>query len=410
VPASAGAPVTLPPLPLGVQGRFIVDAGGGRYKVAGVAWYGAEQAAHVVAGLDLQRLATIVALIRQAGFNSVRLPWSDDLVENNNRYAVGCAAVAANPQLAGRHPLDVFDAVVAELTRQGLLVILDNHVSDSQWCCPADDNALWHNRRWSEAQWLTHWSSMVARYRSNPGVVGADLRNEPRFGPTGIAAWPSADPGTDWPSAAERAARAIDRAGGDHLLVIVEGITLASDLTGVVRRPLDIPANRLVYSAHDYEFSPLRAYDPSNPKVLDANLDRSWGFLLNGFTDAAGGVHGPAPVWVGEFGCNAPSLPGIPLRADDCQPDARGIGGAWYAQLHDYLKAHDLDWAYWPLNGTYAAGPVAGLSCPPKPDAGLDPRGPQAACWGMPEHYGVLTPDWSQIKPDLDRSLRELMG
>jgi hypothetical protein len=111
---------------------------------------------------------------------------------------------------------------------------------------------------------------------------------------------------------------------------------------------------------------------------------------------------------VGEFGCNAPATPGIGTRADACSTDVQGAGGAWYTQFHRYLQKRDLDWIYWPLNGTYAAGPIAGVTCPTGPAASLDPWGPQAACWGMPEHYGILTPGWTSPKPSLRESLRML--
>ena len=72
--------------------------------------------------------------------------------------------MAANPQLAGRPALAVLDAVVAALARARVFVILDNHVSDADWCCDqGDENGLWFNDRWSEAAWLAAHAKLAAR-------------------------------------------------------------------------------------------------------------------------------------------------------------------------------------------------------------------------------------------------------
>src|SRR5438105_4350423 len=87
-PTTADAPaqvdadpaLPLPALPLSASGRWIVDANGHRFKLASVNWYGAEEQDHVVAGLERADLHAIARTIRAQGFNSVRLPWSNELV------------------------------------------------------------------------------------------------------------------------------------------------------------------------------------------------------------------------------------------------------------------------------------------------------------------------------------------
>jgi endoglucanase len=55
--------------------------------------------------------------------------------------------IAANPELKGKRAMDIFDIVVSTLTRNGLMVILNNHVSSSMWCCSeSDGEGLW----WTE--------------------------------------------------------------------------------------------------------------------------------------------------------------------------------------------------------------------------------------------------------------------
>jgi endoglucanase len=68
-----------PWLPLHTSGRSIVDQLNRRDKLSSVAWYGAESVDFVPGGLQLEPLAAIVHRIRCMGFNSVRLPWSNQM-------------------------------------------------------------------------------------------------------------------------------------------------------------------------------------------------------------------------------------------------------------------------------------------------------------------------------------------
>lgn len=66
--------------PLSTQGRHVVDRHGKRFKLAGVNWYGASDAYHVVGGLDVQSLPQICAAVRELGFSVVRLPFSNEML------------------------------------------------------------------------------------------------------------------------------------------------------------------------------------------------------------------------------------------------------------------------------------------------------------------------------------------
>ena len=135
-PGGSGV-VALPALPLHTESRWIVDANGKRFKLASVNWYGAEAKDFVVAGLDVAKLADVAAFIKRSGFNSVRLPWSNELYETDP--VVDSERLAANPELQGKHGLEVLDAVIDALSDQGLVVVLDNHVSRADWCCDGQD-------------------------------------------------------------------------------------------------------------------------------------------------------------------------------------------------------------------------------------------------------------------------------
>jgi len=312
----------LPSLPLAVEGRFVVDAAGNRVRLFSVNWNGAHEEGFVPTGLDMQPLQAIAVRIRDLGFNSVRLTWSNEMVESNP--VVAPERVEANPDLAGLHAMDVFDAAVGALADAGLLVILNNHMSNAGWCCSLDDgNSLWYNDDYPESAWIEDWVFLAERYGGTPAVIGADLRNEPRL----PAVWSDAfGAQVDWPSAAERCGNAVLAIKPDWL-IFVEGVSFASDLSGVANRPIELfVPGRLVYSAHDY---PWFHETERTPEELQADLLDSWAYLMAGSADAP-----PAPVWVGEFGtCNT------------C------LAEPWFDAFLGFVEEMEIDTGWWLLYG-----------------------------------------------------------
>ncbi len=361
-------------LPLHTDGRWILDANDCPFTFHSVNWYGAEELDYVPAGLERQDIHTIAGEVRGLGFNSVRLLWSNEMYERNP-VVTDPRVLAANPDLLGRTALEVFDAVIDALAREGLLVILDNHTSDAGWCCSNQDgNGLWYNDRYPESSWLADWQGMVQRYLNEPAVVAADLRNEPRCDGSVCATW-GGPATTDWRAAAERGGDAV-LATNPNLLVMVEGISYGGNLQGAATDPvrLDIP-NQLVYSAHDYPW-----YHGGYSSIADISwdLDRHWGFLLDdNWPD-------PAPVYVGEFGtCHT--------DVTCYQSFAPNSYGLWYQAVLQYFSDHQVDWAYWTLNGTQARA--------------------LGRTFGAPEGYGILNPNWDgPAQPDQLAALQSILG
>ena len=129
-------------LPLSVSGSKIVDANGQQVKLACVNLYGAQLDRYVINGLDEIDLDVLSYNISSMGFNCVRLPYSVELYKENP--VVENSSVSANPHLFGLTGMEVFDKTVESLTNAGLMVILDNHVSDAIWCCSrTDGNGMW---------------------------------------------------------------------------------------------------------------------------------------------------------------------------------------------------------------------------------------------------------------------------
>lgn len=351
------------PGPLHTAGRWIVDRRGHRVKLASVNWSGAETQAYTVGGLDVRRLDDLAGLVRRGGFNSVRLPWSNQLVEQNP--VVPAKYLRANPRLQGKRALAVLDAVIASLGRHGVMVVLDNHRGRADWCCDeAHGDGLWYSPYYPESAWIDDWRTMAARYRHAGNVVGAELRNEIRPdpslapGPT-TATWGDGNPLTDWKAAAQRGGNAV-LAVNPKLLVIVGGTEYQGNLTGVRTDPVRLHvAHRLVYAAHDYRWFHSDA-ELNDYAAFKATLDQRWGYI------SRPGRSFTAPVYVSETGtCTNPN------PSEQCA----ALDPTYLADISRYLRAKDLDFAYWPFNGTQGTG--------------------YNRTYGLPETYGLLAPDWS---------------
>jgi len=313
--------------PLRTEGRQIVDSKGRGVRLTSVNWYGFDQKEFVVGGLDHAPLETIIGQIRKIGVNSVRLPWANETLERDP--AVPDYAIAANPQFKGQHAMAIMDAVVIALSRAHIMVILDNHMSRADWCCSeTDDNALWYNSEYSEVKWLADWQAIARRYRKQPWVIGADLRNELRGG----AAWGGPDPKLDWHAAAERGGKAV-LAANPKLLIMVESPEYSTNFTGFDKLPVALPvAHRLVYSPHVYY---AKGQDLSNFDALKQAYESRALFLLH--------TEPETPIWVGEFGA---------CQTLDCGPNSD-----WLKLFIHLLKEEPaISWSYWPLNGTQSSG------------------------------------------------------
>jgi endoglucanase len=360
--------------PLHTSGRFIVDSNGNRVRLKAFDWYGAEGPDEVVGGLAYQSIGSIAAELHSWGFNAVRLLWSNQMYETNAVVANGL--LTANPNLVGMHALNIFDQVVDTLASNHLMVILDNHVSDAIWCCSnSDGNGLWYNGTYPETSWINDWQGMARRYLDQPDVIGADLRNEPRCttvnGATLCATW-GGPADADWHAAAERGGNAV-LSVNPNLLVFVEGVDYAGDLSGVASLPVVLSQpDRVVYEAHNYGFfyssNPLSSYNDWVNRITPR-----WGYLVTSSN--------PQPLWIGEFGtCNT---------SDSCVSSTNNSDlGFWFQIITRYIQSNSLDWGYWPVNGTDSDYPNASRT------------------YGELENYGILNTVWNA--PSLSSLLNQL--
>ena len=142
--------------PLSTSGRYIVGADGRRVRLAGVNWYGAHEDDGVAAGLDRTGRRVLARRIARHGFNSVRLPFSLWMTEQT--IPVPDEYLAANPDLSGATPMQVYDACVEALTDAGL----DRHpqlphARRRLVLRGRRREGLWFNDRWSAVRFFAAW-------------------------------------------------------------------------------------------------------------------------------------------------------------------------------------------------------------------------------------------------------------
>lgn len=325
---------------LHTEGNQIVDASGNPVKIAAVNWFGMETTNYAPHGLWTENYKVLIDKMVQVGFNTIRLPFSDQL------FAVGSTPngidFGKNPDLAGLTGQQIMDKIIGYAGEKGMKVFLDHHRSSAG--NGPNGNGLWYDSNYSEAKMIQNWVQLTQRYAGNSTVIGMDLANEPH----GPATW--GDGGAnDWAAAATRIGNAI-LAANPNLLIMVEGIESykgqstwwGGNLMGVKDHPIELNIdNRVVYSPHDY---PSTVYaqrwfsDPTYPNNLPAVWDQYWGYIYK--TDIA-------PVLLGEFGTN------LETASDR----------AWLTKLVQYLDESSANgglsvspdelgpsWAYWSWN------------------------------------------------------------
>ena len=352
------------------SGNRILDSNDNRVGIAGINWYGFETTEEVVHGLWSQDYHTILKAIKGNGYNVIRLPYSNQMVESpivpsSISFQNGTGPI--NTDLEGLNALEVMDKVISAAGSLGLRVILDNHRSEAG--NSAEASGLWYTGTYPESAWIRDWQTLVARYAGyrdgsgNPIVIGADVRNEPHlsiFGALTGSCWtadssvsgcPTSNTAQNWPAAAQRAGDAI-LAANANLLIFVEGVDCyngdcdwwGGNLEGVAGHPvtLSVP-DRLVYSAHDYGPNLFRqSWFNSNTSAsnLFAVWNKFWEYINASNT---------APVWVGEFGTDS--------NATDVENSTPGSQGQWFQTLVTYLQDKPtLNWTYWALNGEDSYG------------------------------------------------------
>jgi endoglucanase len=330
---ATGSPATIAGW-LHTDGAQIRTSDNSGYVIRAVSWFGMETSNCAPHGLWSIKLEAGLAQIKSMGFNTIRLPFSNECLASPTTNSID---YTLNPALQGLSALAVMDAVVASAKATGLSVILDRHRPDS-----AAQSELWYTSQYSEARWISDWQALATRYVAEPAVIGFDLHNEPH----GAACWGCGTTATDWRAAATRAGNAV-LAANPNLLIVIEGVERQPNgsstwwgggLSGVAAAPVTLDvAGRVVYSPHDYPASIYQqtwfsaaGYPGNLPAVWDAN----WGYIAK---------TGIAPVLLGEFGTT--------LQTTSDQQ--------WLDSMVHYLDTTGISFAFWSFNPN--SGDTGGL-------------------------------------------------
>jgi endoglucanase len=158
-----------------------------RVRLKCVNWYGAHQELFSVGGLEVQTISNISQQIILMGANCVRIPFSIEMTRENPRVrSENTIAVNSNdcPRLDNIMmitALELLDCVVNRLTDDGLMVIMNNHVSKAGWIganTTVNDQGLWNLPGYPTTDWIASLRNISDRYSRNSLVVGMDIRNE----------------------------------------------------------------------------------------------------------------------------------------------------------------------------------------------------------------------------------------
>ncbi len=311
-------------------------------KIAGVNWFGFETTNYAPHGLWTRSYKSMMDQMKQLGFNTIRLPFSDQLFDAGS--TPNGIDFSKNPDLQGLSGLQIMDKIVDYAGQIGLRIMLDHHRSSAG--NSANENGLVVRLGVSaKAAGSATGRCWLRATRATRRSSARDLHNEPH----GPATWGDGS-ANDWRLAAERAGNAI-LAVNPNWLIVVEGVEAASsgnywwggNLSNAGASPVRLNlAGHLVYSAHDYPASVYQQSwfsDPNYPNNLPSVWDKNWGYLFR---------QGTAPVLLGEFGSKL-------ATASDQQ---------WFDKMTAYL-AGDLDgngtndlaagqqgisWTYWSWN------------------------------------------------------------
>ena len=343
-----------------VSGSRILGNDGEEVRLYGVNWFGFETENHVPHGLWTRNWQSMIEQIKGLGFNAIRLPICPDTLRGVTPTSID---YYANQDLSGKNSLELLDMFMDEFSREGIYVLLDHHRPD----CNAISE-LWYTDSYSEENWIDDLVFLADRYADNTHLIGLDIKNEPH----GAATWGTGNNATDFNKAAERAAAAILAVNPD-ILIFVEGIETNPVCSGTVNHwwggnlepqncyPLDIPADRLVFSPHVYGpdvWAQPYFDDPAFPDNLPAIWDAHFGYLADAGKSVIPGEFG------GQYGHGG---------------DPNDI--IWQDAIVDYfLEKNITNFFYWSWN-------------PNSGDTG-----------------GILQNDWTTVWEDKVDLLRRLMG
>ncbi|KAH9859602.1 hypothetical protein IAQ61_011383 [Plenodomus lingam] len=399
-------------LPLSTKGRDIIDAHGHVFHFKSTNWPG-HQEIMIPEGLQHSSIKDIVSWFPKFGLNSVRFTFAiemiDDIYNNSPNQTLEKSVINALGQTNGtvvlnqilkKNPeftkdttrLEVWDAVGKELSNQGVIIHLDNHVSKAFWCCGDNDGNGWFGEKFFNVEnWIRGLAFMAKHAKANwPTYSSIGLRNELRGAKV-------AEP-VDWYTwyvHMTAAAKAVYQADPDSLIffsglsydTFITPIPLGQTLNGTAGTstagktakfvPEDFAfKDKIVLEIHKYDFEAtqdscttfkskwyqkgFQSVNPNDPKTkyLFPMVVSEWGFIQNG------------KYW----------------------------NQTTYARcLVEMVKEYQVSWQHWELSGSFY------LQTRPN-------RKPETI-QGLDEAWGLLNHDWTAVRSPItvENSLEKMI-
>lgn len=246
-----------------------------------------------------------IHLIKQSGFNSVRVPFNYRLFVSNDEPA----------KLEGEG-YELLDRVVKWCKAEGVYVILDMHAAPGGQTGDNIDDSFGYPFLFesSDSQALTAsiWQKIAARFRDEPIVLGYDLLNEP------IATHFDANYFNPKLEPLYRRVVAQVRTVDKNHIIFLGGAQWDNNFK-VFGPPFD---NKLAYTFHKYWFT-------VNQSAIQEYVD---------FRDKY-----EVPIWMGESGENTDE---------------------WISSYRTLLEHNDVGWCFWPYKKMDATSCVTSINRP----------------------------------------------
>ncbi|KAG6388268.1 hypothetical protein SASPL_153470 [Salvia splendens] len=113
-------------------------------------------------------------------------------LDKYNLSAAKAGIAKNNPRILSMTVVELHKAVVGELGKKNVMVVLGNHVSRPTWCCAGNDgNGFFGDAYFDPKEWLQGLAAGATTYKGFPQVVGMSLRNELLALPARVVHYPS---------------------------------------------------------------------------------------------------------------------------------------------------------------------------------------------------------------------------
>ena len=139
--------------------------------------FGFESSKYIFKGLDVRSFTSIVDQIKSMGFNTIRVPFSSQMLNRTALPAAGDVDYSLNSDLVGLTPLQCLDALVNYCGRVGIRIILTRSscYADGQYKEP-----LWFvsdDTYFTQQQYIADWLLLAKRYGGKQKAFGCKVCN-----------------------------------------------------------------------------------------------------------------------------------------------------------------------------------------------------------------------------------------